>query len=213
MGSSGIVSRTSSSRIARHFRSSTSVSWRSKSDSRYAKDSICSRLAPCRSNDRNFSRKSTSASSDAVSRCSAYAAISLAESKGGKSVSPEGATAVMAGHIARLNPADGVECAMIEEMVASHWRPRRAWAIEARMLEKQIAAQTAAGDLDRTANAFSALADPPATALMYQRAMHNLLLRVIELPNEPNPISGHRALPAAPEAEERPTSDAGASLP
>ena len=53
------------------------------------------------------------------------------------------------------------------------------------MLEKQIAAQTAAGDLDRTANAFSALADTPATALMYQRAMHNLLLRVIELPNGP----------------------------
>src|ERR1035438_8306311 len=62
-------------------------------------------------------------------------------------------------------------------MVASRWRLRRAWAIEARMLEKQIAAQTAAGDLDR-----------------YQRAMHNLLLlRVIELPNEPSPISGQSA--------------------
>ena len=115
--------------------------------------------------------------------------------------SPEGFAAVMADHIARLNPADGVEYAMIEEMVASHWRLRRAWTIEARMLEKQIAAQTAAGDLDRTADAFSALTDTPATALphryearlhlMYQRAMHNLLLqRVLELPNEPNPISG-----------------------
>ena len=138
--------------------------------------------------------------------------------------SPEGATAVMAAHIERLHPADGVEYAMIEEMVASHWRLRRAWAIEARMLEKQIAAQTAAGDLDRTADAFSALADTPATALlhryearlhlMYQRAMHNLLLlRVIELPNEPNPISGHRALPPASEVEERPTPDAGAPSP
>ena len=118
--------------------------------------------------------------------------------------SPEGFAAVMADHIARLNPVDGVEYAMIEEMVASHWRLRRAWAIEARMLEKQIAAQTAAGDLDRTADAFSALADTPATALlhryearlhlMYQRAMHNLLLlRVIELPNEPSPVSGHSA--------------------
>src|ERR1039457_2649502 len=101
--------------------------------------------------------------------------------------SPEGFAAVMADHIARLNPVDGVEYAMIEEMVASHWRLRRAWAIEARMLEKQIAAQTAAGDLDRTADAFSALADTPATALlhryearlhlMYQRAMHNLRTR------------------------------------
>ena len=118
--------------------------------------------------------------------------------------SPEGATAVMADHLDRLNPADGVEYAIMEEMVASHWRLRRAWAIEARMLEKQIAAQTAAGDLDRTADAFSALAEIPATALlhryearlhlMYQRAMHNLLLlRVIELPNEPNPISGQVA--------------------
>ena len=105
--------------------------------------------------------------------------------------SPEGFAAVMADHIARLNPVDGVEYAMIEEMVASHWRLRRAWAIEARMLEKQIAAQTAAGGLDRTTDAFSALGDTPAMALMYQRAMHNLLLqRVLELPNEPNPISG-----------------------
>ena len=119
-----------------------------------------------------------------------------------ESESPEGFAAVLADHIGRLNPADGVEYAMIEEMVAAHWRLRRAWAIETRMLEKQIAAQPPGGDLDRTADAFSALADAPAMALMhryearlhltYQRSMQNLLLlRITGLPNEPNPIPGH----------------------
>jgi hypothetical protein len=51
------------------------------------------------------------------------------------------------------------------------------------------------------ADAFSGLADGPALALihryearlhlMYQRALHNLLLlRIAAVPNEPNPISG-----------------------
>jgi hypothetical protein len=36
-------------------------------------------------------------------------------------------------HIQRFAPADGVEFAMIEEMVAANWRMRRAWAIENRL--------------------------------------------------------------------------------
>lgn len=57
-----------------------------------------------------------------------------------ESESPEGFAAVLADHIERLKPADGVDYALIEEMVACHWRLRRAWAIESRMFEKQIAA-------------------------------------------------------------------------
>jgi hypothetical protein len=40
-----------------------------------------------------------------------------------------------------LQPADGVEFGFVEEMVASFWRLRRAWALETHMIEKQVAAQ------------------------------------------------------------------------
>jgi hypothetical protein len=107
---------------------------------------------------------------------------------------------------------------MVEHMAASDWRLRRAWAIETRLLDKQIAAQSSGATLDRMADAFSGLADGPAIALihryearlhlMYQRSLHNLLiLRIASaqaaglpnyaLPNEPSPISGH-LLPPAP---------------
>ena len=39
-------------------------------------------------------------------------------------------------HIRRFAPADGVEFAMIEEMVAANWRMRRAWAIENRLMDQ-----------------------------------------------------------------------------
>jgi hypothetical protein len=38
--------------------------------------------------------------------------------------------------------ASSVELGMIEEMVAYHWRLRRAWVMETRMLDNEIAAQT-----------------------------------------------------------------------
>ena len=125
--------------------------------------------------------------------------------------SPEGFAAVVAEHIARIQPADGVELAMVEEMVASHWRLRRAWAIETRLLENQAAAQTSPDPLDRIANAFQDLAAKPALPLLhryqtrlhlnYQRTLYTiLLLRDTAVPNEPSPISEHRrtGLPACP---------------
>jgi hypothetical protein len=42
-------------------------------------------------------------------------------------------------HLDRLQPADGMEFGMIEEMASSYWRQRRAWAIETRMLQNRIA--------------------------------------------------------------------------
>ena len=121
---------------------------------------------------------------------------------------------LLAQHLDRFQPADGVEFGMIEEMAAAYWRMRRAWAIETRMFENKIAAQPdsqsgaqsgpdpADGALDRMTTAFSDLATSPSLALMhryetrlhlmYQRALHNLLLlRTVDIPNEPNPISEH----------------------
>ena len=109
--------------------------------------------------------------------------------------SPKGFEAVLSEHLERLQPADGVEFGMVEEMVASHWRLRRAWALETRLLENEAAAQPAADPLDRIANAFANLAAKPSLGLMhryqtrlhlnYQRALQNmLLLRAATVPNE-----------------------------
>jgi hypothetical protein len=103
-------------------------------------------------------------------------------------------------HIQRFAPADGVEYAMIEEMVAANWRMRRAWAIETRLMDKAICHQPPGDETERIANAFSQLAASPELNLLhryearlhriYQRALNNLvMLREPELPNDPSPIS------------------------
>jgi hypothetical protein len=46
-------------------------------------------------------------------------------------------------HVARFEPADGVEVGMIEDMCAACWRLHRPWAIETRMLDKQMDTQSA----------------------------------------------------------------------
>jgi hypothetical protein len=122
---------------------------------------------------------------------------------------------LMSQHLDRLQPVDGVELGFVEEMVASHWRLRRAWALETSLIESQIALQPgpqsgddpAVAEIDRMANAFKGLAESRCISLMhryetrlhvmYQRALHNLLLLRAagppnpEVQNEPNPISGH----------------------
>ncbi|HTS64434.1 MAG TPA: hypothetical protein VMH28_20565 [Candidatus Acidoferrales bacterium] len=123
--------------------------------------------------------------------------------------SKDGFQDVLNDHLDRLRPADGMEYGFIEEMVVSHWRLRRAWALEARMMEKEIEAQPCGGALDRMAAAFCSLAERPSLGLMhqyqtrlhlnYERALHNMiLLRLASVPNEPSPISEH---PPAIEAQ------------
>ncbi len=115
--------------------------------------------------------------------------------------SPEGFQSVLDDHLCRLQPADGVEVGLVEEMVAAHWRLRLAWALETRLLENEAAAQSSGDALDRIANGFAELAAKPSLALMhryqtrlhlnYQRALHNmLLLRAAAVPNQPSPICG-----------------------
>lgn len=141
--------------------------------------------------------------------------------------SPEAFQQLLDDHLLRFGPVDGVEFGFVEEMTAAAWRLRRAWAMETRMLDNQVAdpPDSAAGDsadsrLDRMAAVHS---DPDAQRsidllaryetrlhMMYQRALHNLLLvRALDMPNEPNPISGHTVaepvLPALPApADEEP---------
>jgi hypothetical protein len=93
---------------------------------------------------------------------------------------------------------------LVEEMVAAWWRTRRSWAIETHMLGEAAGDPgSPAGPIGRITAAFKALAESTALPLMhryetrlhmvYQRALHNLLLLRAAVPNEPNPIFGHSA--------------------
>jgi hypothetical protein len=138
--------------------------------------------------------------------------------------STEGFEAVMTDHLNRVQPADGVEFGLVEEMVSSFWRLRRAFAMETRLLENGMDAQTSGDRLDRMTNAFDDLAAKPSLGLMhryqtrlhlnYQRVLYNmLLLRATTVPNEPS-FGGTDdrllscvtlpALPAPPDPEEAP---------
>jgi hypothetical protein len=112
--------------------------------------------------------------------------------------SPEGFQALLAQHLARFQPADDLELGLVEEMVAACWRMRRSWAIETHMLDTVAAADPAAAGtaLDRITAAFKSLAESAALPLMhryetrlhmvYQRALHNLMLLRAAIPNEPS---------------------------
>lgn len=102
----------------------------------------------------------------------------------------------------RFAPLDDIEVGMIEEMAASYWRMRRAWAVETNLLQGALQAQPPGPEVDRLASAFSGLAAQPPLGLlhryetrlhlMFQRALHNiLLLRANALQNEPSPTSEH----------------------
>ena len=114
---------------------------------------------------------------------------------------------------ARFEPVDGVEAGMVDEMVATSWRIRRAWAIENRLLDTAMALQPGATPVDRLTTAFSALAGDNQFNLlhryetrlhtMFQRALYNLvLLRQLSIPREawpPSPAaSGTPGIPNEP---------------
>ena len=126
--------------------------------------------------------------------------------------SPEGFRQAHDEHVAQLQPANPLELAIIDEMVAAMWRMRRAWAIETNLMET---ASSTSDPLQRITDAFKELAATPALSLLhryetrlhmvYQRALKNLLLlrslspaeaaEPIELPPPPSP----EPTPPAPE--------------
>jgi hypothetical protein len=62
----------------------------------------------------------------------------------------------------RFGPLDAVEAGMVDEMVATLWRLRRAWAIENRYFDTAMAAQPGPSATDRLMSAFPI--SPPPTA-------------------------------------------------
>src|ERR1700722_4795458 len=120
--------------------------------------------------------------------------------------SRENFLALLQQHVDHFKPVDEVEFGMIEEMCAARWRQRRAWAIETRLFETQIARPLDGDSLDRMADAIDFMAAAPSLSLvhryetrlhiMYQRALRNLItLRKVKAPNEPSPISEHSPAP------------------
>ena len=122
-----------------------------------------------------------------------------------------------ASYVARFGPLDPVELGHVEEMVASFWRLRRAWAAETRLIQNSLDSCPHGDDeIGRIASAFSDLAASPWLALlhryetrlhlMYRRALENLLLlRTADMPNKPSPINEHSLLPALPPAPPPPS--------
>lgn len=125
--------------------------------------------------------------------------------------------------VARFQPADDVELALVEEMAAAQWRKRRSWAIETSMMNAAAAGAKTSRPVDRMTHAFTTLAAGPELALMhryetrqtrmFQRALQNLMmLREQVLPNEPNPEIEHGQDRAEPEIEPEPVAQAAAPV-
>jgi hypothetical protein len=135
-------------------------------------------------------------------------------------------------HLQKLNPADGIEYAMVEEMAAAAWRLRRIWKIESTLFNKAIDRSTADTEAGRTADAFSALASGNQLQLldryesrlhrMYQRSLKTLLdlRKVPEVqphpePNEPKliPTDNYRPESEAETAAQDPAGETPAQKP
>jgi hypothetical protein len=88
--------------------------------------------------------------------------------------------------VQRFEPVDEFEYSLIEELAASYWRLRRAWALETEMFTNAMEKQTARRQLARMDAAFAELAAQPRLPLlqryegrlhlMYQRALKNLMM-------------------------------------
>lgn len=136
----------------------------------------------------------------------------------------EGFDSLAAQHFDRFAPQDGVEVGIIEEMAAAAWRLRRAWAIETRLLQNNSTGQPPGDPLDRLTQAFTDPASYPGLALlhryetrlhlMYQRALHNMILMravpapapvpcTLAIPNEPSPENGHSPNPRPQDVSRR----------
>ena len=128
-----------------------------------------------------------------------------------KNEGPTGFADVMAEHLERFQPADGVEYEIVEEMVTASWQLRRGWSIETRLLDESF------NDAEPGTDGTSALValfknpdDAHAIELLqryqtghqcaYQRALSKLLRLRKELkppePNEPTePLAPKLAMP------------------
>jgi hypothetical protein len=124
-------------------------------------------------------------------------------------------------HVEHFRPVDEVEFGLVEEMCAARWRQRRAWSIETRMFDNQIARAPEGDSLDRMVVALDVMAAAPSLSLLnryetrlnltYQRSLRTLImLRTVKTPNEPSPISEHSPPAVEPPLPPQPAADSEA---
>jgi hypothetical protein len=108
--------------------------------------------------------------------------------------SPDAFAGVVSEHLARFQPADGIEYGLVEEMAAAWWRLRRTWSIETQLLNDCFDGPQPGKGTSLLATAFKNPDDSRGLALlhryetrlhnMYQRALKNLLmLQTLRVPN------------------------------
>src|SRR5690242_7923166 len=145
---------------------------------------------------------------------------------------PKAYCELAAGYYAKLEPADDVECDLVDEMIISKWLQRRDWSNEAALFDlemdsqtKKIAAEFPKIDpASRYAMAFRALADESkaiqlfiryATAHQrsYFKALDALLKLRAKLPPAPAPVAPAESEPEPVENNECETNPANAVRP
>jgi hypothetical protein len=112
--------------------------------------------------------------------------------------------ALLDAYIDRFSPADEVELGLVEEMVASYWRTRRAFSIEMNMLDKDMNSRAGATELDRMTDSFSDLATSPKLHVLhrYQTRLHLIHSRCIrDLAILRMHLSANASEPDIPEAD------------
>jgi len=118
---------------------------------------------------------------------------------------------LMAQHIDRYRPADDVELSVVEEMAATFWRMRRAWAIETRLHDDAINARAPGDEIERITGAFTDLALSPQLALLhrYEARLHHIRQRAFKnihiLRNTPPPPNKPTLDPPSPDSAADPT--------
>ena len=129
----------------------------------------------------------------------------------------------------KFQPRDGVEINAIEEMAASYWRLRRAFAMERQQFEAALENHPDGDDLERLGNTWNEVADSPRllTLHRYQSMLHRMHQRALnslfkmreldpenmELRNEPKsaPEAASTPPPAAPDPQLTPPNPAPAA--
>jgi hypothetical protein len=85
-------------------------------------------------------------------------------------------------YIDRINPTDGIEIGLVEELAATSWRQRRLLAIETRLFNQAAAKRTEPDVVDSFAGAFSDLSRCPEFHVLdrYESRLHRMFQRTLK---------------------------------
>ena len=132
---------------------------------------------------------------------------------------PEAYTKLAAAYYEKFEPADDVECDLVDQMVIAKWHLRRDWSNEAALFDLEMDHQTKKIDAQyqkidhacRYALAFRALADESKSIQLltryeaaHERSFYRALTTLLKLRVEPKPSPDALQPPAHPDPEPNP---------